>query len=173
MEKETYLLALSRYIVLNPVRAGLVATAEDWKWSSYGPTISRESSLAWLDTGALLAHFGSDRQGAIAAFRQFVNDGAGIGSPLDDVSHQLFLGSSDFVRMHQYMGTPDEVREVPRQQRRAGALQLHEYESRFPDRQEAMARAYATTAYSMTEIGRHFGVSRQTVSQAVSSFEKH
>jgi hypothetical protein len=35
VEKETYLLELSRYMVLNPVRAGLVKTPEEWKWSSY------------------------------------------------------------------------------------------------------------------------------------------
>lgn len=34
-QKEAYLLELARYIVLNPVRAGMVATPGDWQWSSY------------------------------------------------------------------------------------------------------------------------------------------
>jgi REP element-mobilizing transposase RayT len=35
VEKETYLLELARYIVRNPVRAGMVRAAKDWPWSSY------------------------------------------------------------------------------------------------------------------------------------------
>jgi REP element-mobilizing transposase RayT len=35
VEKDEYLLHLSRYIHLNPVRAGLVKRAEDWVYSSY------------------------------------------------------------------------------------------------------------------------------------------
>ena len=35
VEKEAYLLELCRYIVLNPVRAGMVRSAKDWPWSSY------------------------------------------------------------------------------------------------------------------------------------------
>ena len=35
VEKESYLLELSRYIVLNPVRAGKVASPHQWAWSSY------------------------------------------------------------------------------------------------------------------------------------------
>ena len=36
VDKESYLLELARYVVLNPVRAkGLVRTIDDWQWSSY------------------------------------------------------------------------------------------------------------------------------------------
>ena len=35
VDRESYLLELARYVVLNPVRAGLVANPEDWPWSSY------------------------------------------------------------------------------------------------------------------------------------------
>ena len=38
VEKENYLLELCRYIVLNPVRAGLVELPEYWQWGSYQPT---------------------------------------------------------------------------------------------------------------------------------------
>ena len=38
VQKETYLTELARYIVLNPVRAGMVSRAEDWPWSSYRAT---------------------------------------------------------------------------------------------------------------------------------------
>jgi REP element-mobilizing transposase RayT len=35
IQKDSHLLAVSRYVVLNPLRAGMVETPEQWKWSSY------------------------------------------------------------------------------------------------------------------------------------------
>lgn len=35
VDKDSYLLELSRYVVLNPVRARMVNDAKDWPWSSY------------------------------------------------------------------------------------------------------------------------------------------
>ena len=35
VQKETYLLELTRYVVLNPLRAGMATQPEDWPWSSY------------------------------------------------------------------------------------------------------------------------------------------
>ena len=47
VEKETYLLALARYIVLNPVRARMVRHAKDWPWSSYGSTSGDQPAPDW------------------------------------------------------------------------------------------------------------------------------
>ncbi len=38
VQKEAYLLELARYVVLNPVRAGMVGTPDQWPWSSYRAT---------------------------------------------------------------------------------------------------------------------------------------
>src|SRR5450830_1282598 len=54
VQKENYLLELARYIVLNPMRAGLVSTVDEWRWSSYPSTIGEESPPRWLHTGWLL-----------------------------------------------------------------------------------------------------------------------
>ncbi|HEX7705643.1 MAG TPA: transposase [Thermoanaerobaculia bacterium] len=37
VEKESYGLELSRYIALNPVKAGIVGRPEEWAWCSYAP----------------------------------------------------------------------------------------------------------------------------------------
>lgn len=50
VEKESYLLELSRYIVLNPVRAEMVRSAEEWPWSSYRPTVRQLQGFGWLNT---------------------------------------------------------------------------------------------------------------------------
>ena len=46
VEKNSYLLELARYVVLNPVRAaGIVKSPGDWKWSSYRATAGYEKAI--------------------------------------------------------------------------------------------------------------------------------
>jgi len=49
IERDSYLLELARYIVLNSVLAGMVESAEQWNWSSYRVTAGLESSPDWFD----------------------------------------------------------------------------------------------------------------------------
>ncbi len=42
---ERYLLACTRYVELNPVRAGLVKKPEDWYWSSAGPHMKSKDDI--------------------------------------------------------------------------------------------------------------------------------
>lgn len=171
VQKEAHLLELSRYVVLNPVRAGLVAHPSDWPWTSHRITLGEENAPAWLETDWLLSQFGSVRTTAIEAYRQFVSEGAGVESPLKATQFQLVLGDEAFVAAHR--GALDQVAlsAVTKQQRRAAAMSLEEYEKAFECRDEAMARAYWSTAYTMAEIGSHFGLSYKSVSRAVRSFE--
>ncbi len=46
VEKNSYLLALARYVVLNPVRAGIVGDVGDWPWSSYAAMVGLAPSPA-------------------------------------------------------------------------------------------------------------------------------
>ena len=38
VERDAHLLEVARYVVLNPVRAGMVRSVKDWPWSSYRAT---------------------------------------------------------------------------------------------------------------------------------------
>jgi putative transposase len=58
VEEEPYLLELVRYVVQNPVRAGIVRRAQDWSWSSHRATAGLAAAPAWLDTAWTLGHFG-------------------------------------------------------------------------------------------------------------------
>ena len=59
VDKDNYLLALARYVVLNPVRAGIVQGAGDWPWSSYAAMLAPAwlPGPEWLATEKLLAYF--------------------------------------------------------------------------------------------------------------------
>ena len=72
VESTTHLLELSRYIVLNPVRAGLCRNPGDWAWSSYRALAGEEPAPAFLTTDWLLSVFGEDRERAQASYRDFV-----------------------------------------------------------------------------------------------------
>ncbi|MCF6211301.1 MAG: transposase [Gammaproteobacteria bacterium] len=171
IQKENYLLELTRYVVLNPVRAGMVDQSEDWPWSSYRAVAGMCESPQWLDTDWLLNQFGKRRKRAIEGYRKFVMEGTAIPSPLKDVRHQLLLGDDAFVEQYGTQKTTEDVREVSKAHRRALALPLAEYQNRYGERQEAMAHAYLSGAYTMAEIGEHFGVHYMTVSRAVRRFE--
>ena len=92
VQKETYLLELTRYVVLNPLRAGMATQPEDWPWSSYLAMIGEVSVPPWLEADWLLAQFASQRKRAIQAYRRFVREGQGLPRPWDQVQHQLLLG---------------------------------------------------------------------------------
>ena len=95
VDKETYLKELCRYVVLNPVRAGMVATVEAWHWSSYLPTLGRIPCPPWLDAAAVLGLF-SEGPAARRVYERFVAEGLKQPSPWDTVKGQMYLGSDDF-----------------------------------------------------------------------------
>jgi len=84
VQKEAYLLELVRYIVLNPVRAGMVKEPEEWPWSSYRDTVRSTKDVQFLCTDWLLSAFGDKRPVATRAFARFVAEHAthGVRSPI-------------------------------------------------------------------------------------------
>ncbi len=171
VQRSCYLLELSRYVVLNPVRAGIVEDPAEWTWSSFRAIIGDCIAPGWLDVDWLLAQFGSERTGAIASYREFVLAGVGEISPLSETRHQLMLGDETFVAQHSLNLVDNNLAAITKEQRRLVAKKLVEYEADFADRDEAMFQAYLSTAFTMVEIAAHFGVSSQTVSRAVQKFE--
>ena len=157
VQKESYLLELTRYVVLNPLRAGVVEKLEEWPWSSYPATIGINKAPEWLDTDCLLNQFGRHRSRAISAYRRFIVEGKGIPSPLKLTRHQLLLGDDHFIAQHKKVQKPESLRDVSKAQRRTFALTLDEYRRRYEKRDEAMAKAYNSGTYTMKEIGKHFG----------------
>lgn len=174
VQKESYLLEVSRYIVLNPVRAQMVRSAGDWPWSSYRATAGRVASPDWLTTAWVLSVFGERSSEAQLAYRRFVSEGRGQPGPWDDLAHQVFLGDETFiddmrVRIEQ-LDRP--LAEVPRAQRAGRARPINDYEAEADTRDEAIVHAYASGGYSMKEIGTHFGLHYSRISRIVNAVER-
>jgi REP element-mobilizing transposase RayT len=71
VETERHLLAAFRYIVRNPVRAGLCESPADWRWSSYRGTAGLDSRFAFVDDMPIRAYFGGDNAKALQLLRDF------------------------------------------------------------------------------------------------------
>jgi REP element-mobilizing transposase RayT len=101
VEDDTYLWVLTRYIHLNPVRAGMVPRPEQWPWSSYPGYAHRRNRLDWVAHEPLLAAWSGEfgRTDAEASYRRFV--AAGISdpptAPWTEARHGWILGSERFV----------------------------------------------------------------------------
>lgn len=171
VQKESYLLELARYIVLNPVRANMVASPGDWQWSSHYYFVHSAHPPAWLARDGILGRFGHTRAEAILAYEEFVLAGINETSPLAATRHRILLGDDAFVAQHENMRPPEELGENSKAERRAVAPDLASYRALYVDRNEGMARAYLSTAYTMPQIADAFGVSTKTVSRAVAAYE--
>ncbi len=171
VQKESYLLELARYIVLNPVRANMVASPGDWQWSSHYYLVHSDHPPTWLERDCLLGRFGQTRAEATAAYDEFVLAGINKPSPLGATRHRILLGDDAFVSKHENMRPADELGETSKAERRAVAPDLASYQAMYADRNEAMARAYLSTAYTMPQIADAFGVSTKTVSRALAAYE--
>jgi REP element-mobilizing transposase RayT len=75
VEDDSHLLELCRYVVLNPVRAGLCSSPADWPWSSYRACAGLELAHPFLDLGRILGLFGNRLDDARDAYRAFVASG--------------------------------------------------------------------------------------------------
>lgn len=173
VDKQSYLLELSRYIVLNPVRAGIVTSLDEWLWSSHFYYSEDAQPPFWLEREWLLGQFGQSRAQAVTRYRNFILAGVGKPSPLAATRHQVLLGNDAFVSQQQNRQLSEQLVETVKIERGAVALPLDAYRLRYASRDEAMARAYRSTAYTMPQIARTFDVSTKTVSRAVAAFEKN
>ncbi|MCJ7641481.1 MAG: transposase, partial [Desulfobacterales bacterium] len=77
IQKDTHLLEVCRYVVLNPVRARMVERPDAWKWSSYRATGGRETPAPCLTVDWVLGQFSRKRTKAEQEYHQFVTRGIG------------------------------------------------------------------------------------------------
>lgn len=168
VEKESYLLELTRYIVLNPIRAQMVAHAAEWPWSSYRAVIGKTEIQSYLNRNWMLSCFGSNRRTSIKRYIDFVLAGKYRGAPWVNMKNQIFLGTDKFVE-HGLKLIDDykDLSEVARIQRRSPKQSLVYYAETSTSRNDAIMRAYKSRGYTMKEVGEFFGLGYSMVSRIV------
>jgi len=73
VETNEYLLALTRYIHLNPIRAGMVKAVHDYHWSSHKFLTGELDAPSWMKIDWILAQFGTEKN-ACQRYRAFMDD---------------------------------------------------------------------------------------------------
>ena len=167
VEKEAYLLELVRYIVLNPVRAGIVRSAEEWSWSSYSISVGLAACPSWLDREWLLGNFGKTEKTAVQRYMQFVADGVAQPSPWLMLKNQIYLGSDRFIKNAQAKLSGCKLSEIPKAQKRPPHKSLKTYSRMAESRNEAIVRAYRSGGYTLQQIGDYFSLHYSTVSRII------
>ncbi len=170
VEREPHLLELCRYVVLNPVRAGMVSRARDWRWSSFRATAGYAPTGNFEHRDWILAQFDRDPETALKAYRCFVAGGMKAARPWDQLASPHILGSPSF-RDDLLATLGPAGREVTGATRHAAPPTLEALRNRHPERAEWMARAYREYGYLLREIAEAAGVHYATVSKIITAWE--
>ncbi len=171
VEREAHLLELSRYIVANPVRAGLTSRARDWRWNSYRATAGLAAARSFEHLDAVLAPFGARREDAFPAYRRFVAQGRRARRPWDDLvgGGQVLGGPAFLARLDEHVSgtTPPP----PGGGGYAAPPSLDQLRRRHGDRGEWMARAHREHGYTMRAIATAAGLHFSSVSKIIRAWD--
>ena len=184
VDKDNYLMELCRYIVLNPVRAKMTKSPEQWSWSSYPATAGLVKEQPWLATDRVLAWFSGSRK----RYRSFVMDGIGKGSVWEDLKGQIYLGDERFLERMQDRVEGKQFRGVAKAQIRPKRPGVDEIKKAVADKyginpgqvlDRRQGEAYRAAVYLMRragnlplrEVAERAGVSAGRVSQIQTQME--
>ncbi len=177
IEADAYATTVSRYMHLNPVRVGMVATPEEYQWSSYQAYIGLDKTPKWLQTVFISGHFGNTAGKAANVYRCFVNEllGREYSNPLEQSVAQAILGSAEFVMEieENYLSKRGRDRNLPELRKVARRFSLdqiiqtgrtHLGEDRMADK-AIIYLCHRHSGARLREIGERFGVGESAVSQ--------
>ncbi|MBI5374640.1 MAG: transposase [Candidatus Schekmanbacteria bacterium] len=173
VDKETHFLAVARYIVLNPVRAGSVKYPGEWKWSSFNATAGYEVPASFLITSFILSHFGENIKTACDEYLEFVKAGLNVESIWGKLRGQILLGSDDFTeKFISQVKDHKAIAEIPGVQRYIGRPTLEKLFDRKTlrdriERNRRIMEALDNYGYSQKEIADYLHMHYSTISRLI------
>jgi len=177
IQKDSHLLEVCRYVVLNPVRAKMVEQPEDWKWSSYLATAGKTKPHPSFTTDWVLGQFSRKRGKAEQEYRQFVHWGIGQKTIWTEVRGQSLLGEDAFMdKLTNHLKKHKDIPEIPRRQRYATRPKLTvllpdgivQVQKKFRRR---LSEAVEKHGYRQSELARHVGVHYSTISRWLRDYD--
>jgi putative transposase len=171
VQKDNYLLELCRYVVLNPVRAGVVEKPKAWRWSSYQATAGLRNEPYYLTTDWILGLFNNTRTVAHKQYRKFVREGIQRGTPWEELQGQVLLGGDEFVKKFKdLLEDKRQVKEIPRRQRyvsRPSLDKIFSGQEAKGQRDMSINTAHMSHGYTLKEIADYLGIHYTTVSKVI------
>jgi len=179
VEIDEYAKELSRYIHLNPVRAKMVKTPEEYEWSSYRFYIGETKPPKWLYRDFILGYFGNKVSIAQKEYRKFVSIlvSEKYDSPLDEVVGSTLLGSPGFIAFikDKFLSGKKSDKDLPALKelvKKASMQEIFGEVESVLGKQPALARSVKMflcqryTGEKLKDIGKHFGIGESGVSHA-------
>lgn len=172
VDRENYFLELCRYIVLNPVRAGIVSSPEEYHWSSYRATAGLDNMKTCIDRIAVISRFAEDDESEIsarAAYSQFVTYSLEKDIAPGEIRGDLILGDREFVEsVKDIIKKEKNNLDYPKYQRTACRPDLEELldpltVSMKETRNVAVRKAYNEFGYTQSDIAGFLGVHNSTI----------
>ena len=123
VDKDAYLLQVSRYVHLNPVRAGMVDRPERYEWSSYPGYVWKSREVPWVEYAWVLSQFGRSRRVGREKYGEFVSAGVQqtAESPFRDLYGQVMLGRDQFIEQTKgLLGAREVSQEIVERKRLMG-----------------------------------------------------
>ncbi|MFA5867129.1 MAG: transposase [Actinomycetota bacterium] len=179
VERDEYLLCLCRYIVLNPIRAGLVEHPADYRWSSYRAIAGlSDNDGGFLATDWVLSQFAGKKRLAKKRYQEFVlTPEAGSDKPFENIRGGCVLGSDTFIdKLSNVFWEADEIKELARSHRYADRPPLSALLPAglsISDRNLKAHSAIYDFGYKQREVANHLGLHRAYLSRVISETEKY
>jgi REP element-mobilizing transposase RayT len=174
VQKESYLLELCRYILMNPVRAGVVTSPEQYRWSSYRETVSRGiGAHIFLTTDWILRQFDEDPELARRKFSSFVSNGSPSSFPKDKIKGDIVIGDIDFISsITDRIETGKLSNDIKRKNQLPFRTSLNELfgEPKLLNkeyRDKLIIEACTHLGYTHIEVARYLSMNRKTVSRVL------
>jgi putative transposase len=163
VQADAHLLSAVRYIVRNPLRAGMCKRVDEWPWSSHRATIG-ERPAGFLASHVLLSYLHERRDVARTRYLEIVESNEDPVPP----SHPVLHGDTSFIaeQLVRLEPSPEYARAHVRPPRPALAELLS-----APVDSVAIARAHQH-GYSMRVIATHLGCGLTTVHRRIRAYEE-
>jgi putative transposase len=187
VDGEAFLLELTRYLHLNPVRAGMVTEAADYPWSGHRCYLGLEA-IGWLTTEWVLGQFSKRLSAARRAYGTFVSEGKGEGQQPeyhkgsdtdsrilgDDTFIEKVLGQKQPMRRKSRVGLDEVMQQVCKR------YSIPEEDLRLSGRSRRISEARGVAAWlilesgicRLAELGKVTGRDISTLSSAVNRLQK-
>jgi REP element-mobilizing transposase RayT len=185
VEADEYAVELSRYIHLNPVRAGIVEEPGEYPWSSFQSYIGKNKTPDWLRTGFVLNYFGTNKADAGNRYKTFVEEllGKEYDSPLKGTIGSAILGTPGFVETvtEIHVGKRETERDLPALRQLSIRPSLEEILKSVDTvfgadkklaRQAGMYFCHRYSGERIKEISKLYKVSESAITEAARMFPK-
>jgi len=127
IQKDSHLLEACRYIVLNPIRAGIVTAPEGYRWSSYNAMTGRGKPESFLTTDWILSEFGANRRLAEKQYKDFIMAGIGKKDRYEISKHALVYGDDNFIdSIKNHINGKGDLREIVKKERYTGRPKIQD-----------------------------------------------